>query len=419
MKLKLNKILIIISLLIISCSSHKKHEIKIATGSPGGTYIIVGDAFNQSLNSEVLKFMILKGSEYHSISNIDLVSKHQVDFALTQNDIPNDSNSKNIRVVMPLYTHNLYIIYKPGSIANSLKELVTGRRIGIGPKNGGSALFIMKVFEKFGIKPSEYIPVYCSHDCNMLSDSIDVSCLLAGFNNPRISELLINEHGKLLSLDSYDMLNKGSSVEGFCASYYRAKPYLISKYTYSNYPDNPVLTLGIDIILITNKDTPDDIVYELTKTICDSRSILANTCPLLSNISENFEQSKLNYQIHPGALQFFERNKPSFFEKHSDMIGLLLTFAGMLAAILSAFIKWTARKRKNRIDTYYQKVLNIDSELSHELTSDNIKCFLDELEKIKIDAYDKLIKEKLEANESFRIFVTLLNDTRVKLLAIN
>ena len=68
------------------------------------------------------------------------------------------------------------------------------------------------------------------------------------------------------------------------------------------------------------------------------------------------------------------------------------------------------RLRKNRIDEFYARVLELgrqakatDDPAEHERIRDQIRA-------LQAEAFDLLIDEKLAADESFRIFVTLSDD---------
>ena len=86
-----------------------------------------------------------------------------------------------------------------------------------------------------------------------------------------------------------------------------------------------------------------------------------------------------------------------------------VTFLLISAAI--AFARWRAHRKKDRIDTFYVRVMAIRDRMGGE----DSDVLLAELEALEREAFDSLIKEKLAANESFRIFTDLMGRLRAEL----
>jgi hypothetical protein len=103
------------------------------------------------------------------------------------------------------------------------------------------------------------------------------------------------------------------------------------------------------------------------------------------------------------------RNQPTFWERESEVIGLILTILVVTSGGLTTLFKYLKQRRKDRVDTYYQKVLFV---INHARETDSLekkRKYLSELFLIRNNAFDQLIAEKLDANEAFTIFVNLVN----------
>jgi hypothetical protein len=76
---------------------------------------------------------------------------------------------------------------------------------------------------------------------------------------------------------------------------------------------------------------------------------------------------------------------------------------------LTTLFKYLKQRRKDRVDSYYHKVLLVINHAreTHDLMKKR-KC-LSELFLIRNNAFEQLISEKLDANEAFTIFTNLLN----------
>ena len=75
-------------------------------------------------------------------------------------------------------------------------------------------------------------------------------------------------------------------------------------------------------------------------------------------------------------------------------------------------------RRKNRIDTFYSDVLAIRNSIRETATVEERRKKANEIRALQTTAFELLVDEKLAADESFRIFITLSNDVLQQLGAI-
>jgi len=400
---------------------YSKKKYTLATSGEESTYLMVGEGLSELLNQEYgWNIRIMKGDEYNSIYNCKKLISGEVDFALAQNDISIDDIKENdsvfsdlgIRTVIPVYPELVYIIY-PDTLPEpqSLEELLKGRRIGMGHTDSGSTHVLLALFKNFGIDTSEFTTVYCDSEENELKNlNIDVSCFLTGPNNPRINDMLNAQNGKLYSLDNYKLANEGSAVDGFCYNYPRAYPFIIPKNTYTKKPHQPVLTVAVEAVLLTREGVNKNHIYEMVQAIYSNVQNLANKNGLLLLLDESFDAKRMNFPLHKGTVNYLERNKPSIFERYAELMGVIFSIAIVLFGAVASMRQRLKRKRKDRIDVYYVKVLKFEKLLETNRLN-NTDSAIEELKELKRHAFQQLINEKLSANESFRIFIDLVNET--------
>ena len=405
-----------ISLLLFSSGCGKKKEYKFATTSKGTSYYEVGNLITELINkSDNIHFNMLSGKELGSFVNCKKIYRNEVDFAIAQNDTKvtgfmeqNGSvvDSK-IRTVIPLYPEILFVIYPDSVIANDIKELVTGRRIGVGPYNSGTHRFFEAYLKHCGVDTGTYQFVHTSWAENVVSDKVDISVNVGGYNASAVVKMLNSKKCKIFSLGDYRLYGKGSPVEGFCMNYTTARPFIIPMQTYTFGPKEPVLTLAVDAVLLCRKDIDAEDVYDIVDELMKNSKILVDKNPLLSSINSKFDQGTLNFPLHEGTLRYLERDEPSFIEKHIDIIAFLSTILMAGFGVFMAFIRKLKAAKKDRIDEYYEQVLNIEKNMNSINTLAEINSSLQQLHLIKQDAFKALIEEKLLANESFNIFLGL------------
>ena len=131
---------------------------------------------------------------------------------------------------------------------------------------------------------------------------------------------------------------------------------------------------------------------------------------LFHGLNDDFDVDKLNYPVHPGTRRYLERNEPSFIERYAEVIGVGFTIAFTLIGALVTLRNWNIQRKKDRIDVYYEKLLQIRRSIPRIESPEGVNRTLTEVRDIQEEAFQLLIDEKVSADESFRIFITLCND---------
>jgi hypothetical protein len=209
--------------------------------------------------------------------------------------------------------------------------------------------------------------------------------------------LLSSNEWRLFSLDDIDFAGRGSSVEGFCQYYPRAYPYIIPKNVFGQYPEKPVYSLAMDMLLVTHAGSDSRWVHDLTRDILEGRHYLSQENVLFARVREHFDRDVLNFPLHEGALDYLDRNEPSFFERYAEAFGVVFSIIVVFAGILSSL----KRLKKERIDKYYRQAMKIDN--------------LEDLNKLEEKAIDHLEKDRLSADESFSIFLKIIEKRKQEL----
>jgi len=403
-------ILLLIILSLGACQSKK--ELSLATGSQESTHFRVGTRISQLIATQSQEYLITLMTEgAGSKSNLENLLEEKVDFALVQNDIEIKKDLSKIRTVLPLYPQVLFIIYDPEIEANSLAELVRGRKIAVGPKTGGTVVFVEQLLQSYGIGPNAYELVYGDYKDNVISDSVPISISLTAPNNLRIAKMILKRKGKIWSLDEPQNLGQGTSVEGFCLINPLAHPFIIPKNTFNQYPKEAILTVAVYNLLVTSEETDPSTVYSLVKTILENKEILSSKDIRFRFLNENFIADKsFKFPLHKGTRQYLSRKEPGFFERYAELVGVLITAATIFIGGLSSLIGIGRRRRKNLIDNYYLKVIEIENIIKETEDKVALQNYLDSLTELRQDAFKALVKERLGADESFRIFTDFLAD---------
>ena len=150
------------------------------------------------------------------------------------------------------------------------------------------------------------------------------------------------------------------------------------------------------------------VIYDLIREILRLRPALSDSRPtLFDRLTDDFDVSASTFVLHAGAQDFLRRLEPSFYERFSGLAEVIVT---LLIGIIStgfAAMKIFSARRKNRIDRYYAAAIEIRDSLGEMPDTEAKSLATDKIRALQNSAYAELIDEKLSADESFRIFITL------------
>ena len=131
---------------------------------------------------------------------------------------------------------------------------------------------------------------------------------------------------------------------------------------------------------------------------------------LFGRLSDEFSASDSTFVLHPGAQAFVDRDAPDVYERYSGVAEVVVT---LLIGVISgsyALVQIYNRRRKNRIDEFYVDVMAIrDAALAKNDQAER-DAAIDEVRQLQNSAVQMLVNEKVAADDSFRIFLTLSND---------
>jgi uncharacterized protein YjcR len=106
------------------------------------------------------------------------------------------------------------------------------------------------------------------------------------------------------------------------------------------------------------------------------------------------------------------------YERYSGIAEVAVTVLIALSSAIFAAVRIYRMRRKNRIDTFYSAVIAIKKSIDKTSTEKERQKKADEIRSLQLTAFELLVDEKLAADESFRIFVTLSNDVLRQLGAL-
>jgi TRAP transporter TAXI family solute receptor len=130
---------------------------------------------------------------------------------------------------------------------------------------------------------------------------IDGYALQGGLPNPSVTEAALTRPVRLLSVD------QGVDFSGFLKEFPGFEPTTIPKGTYKGV-DYDVSTMGLSGILVANKNTSPDLIYQMTKTIWGKSCVgyLTKNNRGLAALKRANPTDGLVIPVHPGAARYWK-----------------------------------------------------------------------------------------------------------------
>jgi len=128
---------------------------------------------------------------------------------------------------------------------------------------------------------------------------------------------------------------------------------------------------------------------------------------LLAQVRRPEVQAEFGPAPHPGAVKYYEKDKPPFILAHADYMGLMLTVVVMIGSWIWELRAWMQRKQKNAADDYSNRVMALMNAAREAQTQAALEETRGELLAILTAAVADLDADRL-SEESFSSFRAIL-----------
>jgi uncharacterized protein len=281
-------------------------SIAIATASPGGVYYVYGQALADILRKE-LGIEVTAQATQGTTRNIILIETGHAALGLVTmgtaweawngtGEWTKGQRFRGMRAILPMYDSPFQIAVAKRSNVKSFEQLA-GKQIGAGPRGGTSGTYFPRIFEMLKV------PVALSYGSleEMMSQiaagQLDGVVLATGVPVPSLFKLDEKEGMDYVPFTADQIktlrqqmpeLNDSTIASG-------AYPSLATDYH----------TVGLFNFVITNKDLPDDLVYQIIKaTFNDREQLVQAHSAAEETIPKNINRDTF-LPIHAGALRYY------------------------------------------------------------------------------------------------------------------
>jgi TRAP-type uncharacterized transport system substrate-binding protein len=308
-----------------------------------------------------------------------------------------------VRTVVPLYPSVLHIGVRPDKRAETLAQVLRGATVFAGDEKTPARQLLDRM--KSSMYAWRGIDFSYADSLDSRPDVIFVFAPITPSAAP------VFDGYELFGLGDAADVGAGSAADALALVAPFLRPFVIPEGTYGPLTQTPIATVALDTLLVARADTPLVVVYDLIRSVqIVGPMVVAQRPDLAIDELETFDISHVTFPVHAGTLAFRARSDPGFAERASSIFEMAVTILVALFTALFALVRFVRGLRKGRIDKFYSSALEIRSKLAQERIAERRRAYVIELRQLRTEAFSLLIKEKLAADDSFRILQALIYD---------
>lgn len=401
-------LLLFISIFLFSCNKNYKLDLLVAQEDQ-----TVMNGIAREINTHSRFEINVVGED--SLTEVEAIGElllGQYDITTVDNTLDYHGSKKDLRTVIPFFHEVMVVISRMELTQVEIDSLIKNGHYMVLTKEVDELEFFRRLIPNF--TGDSTINYRLEPHYNLMADLEEYDLLLffSALENYELGQLLFNEDARIYSLDHEDTFGKGSFIEGFCQSYKKTTPYIISRFAFGTTLKDPIYTLAVHELLMATVNTPNKVIYDLIQTIHQHHIVPIFESSNSYTFEVNHQDINLSFPFHAGTIDYLNRDQPSFIERYSEFMGFILS-AFIVIFGLGASVKANMNQRKkDRMDEYYDELLRLKENLN-EVGSKELREKLEEMQRI---VFDLLIKEKLSANNEFVIFMMLWDEIHRELI---
>ncbi len=385
----------------------KTEHLTMAAGASSGESYILGQALKTVVERHYPRIRLTLLETGGTVENLNMLEDGRAQLAAAQSDI---APGPKARAVAVLYDDTFQLLVAKESPFQSFVDL-KGRRIALA-QSGGQYQSFLHVSDHFGLHPDDFQFVGASDQAAgdaFLHGQADAIFRVRAIGDPSIQQLVQSGRVRFLPIAhaaamkiKYPAFNAAVIPEGA----YLGNPPV---------PGQDFPTVSIHRTLLARDNASLAAVRAVTEVLLDRRQELMQEIPanmeevrlLLVQVHRPELQSGLSPALHPGALSFYDKDKPSFLMAHPDYVGLMITVGLMVGSWIWELKRWVQRQQKSNADEYSNRVVALISEVQEVDFLPRLEEIWRELLAILGQAVGDLDSDKL-SEESFNSFRAIL-----------
>jgi TRAP transporter TAXI family solute receptor len=281
-------------------------SLTLGSASPGGVYIVYGDALAKIL-TEKLGIAVNPLPSQGPVHNIKLLETDGAQLGLTTmgvalqgwngtGDWTEGKHFRTMRALFPMYDTPFQAIVLVRSGITSIDQLAD-KRVGVGPRAGTGGVYIPAIFKLLGIPAETEYGSFDAIATKLSAGQLDAFSTLTGAPGSAIEQAAAKNPITFLNLSPEQIEVIRKALPEFSLSKIAAGTYHSLAKDY--------VTIGVYNFAIGRADLPDDLVYQLVKAAFENQPRLVKAT---SAASETIPQNAVKdtfLPFHPGAVRYY------------------------------------------------------------------------------------------------------------------
>jgi uncharacterized protein len=359
------------------------HRLVLAASSHSAESYIVCAAPRNVVERHNGKIKITLLETGGTVESLKLLEDGRAGLAVAQADV---MTGPSARILAVLFDDTFQLVVPRDSPVLDFSGL-RGETIAL-PKSGGQYQSFLRVAGHFGLTESDFHFIGdtdSSADEAFAEGRANALFRVRALGNPSIEKLVQNGGARLVAI---------AHAAAMKIAYPAFTPTIIPAGACLGNPAVPAEDLpsvAVHRTLMASSAVDDETIRAITAALIDYRQEVARGIPdqsadvrlLLAQVRRPEVQAQLGPALHPGALKFYEKDKPPFILAHADYIGVLLTVLAMATSWIWELKAWLQSQQKDAADDYSNRVVALVS-AAREAKSDA------ELERVRGELFDLL-----------------------------
>lgn len=287
-----------------------------------------------------------------SIENMDLLETGQVDLATVQAapNLPDEAMG-----IARLFTDAFHLVVSTKAGISHFAQLA-GHRVAIPPESSAQYPTFWFLADHYGLDPADITALPMSAEAAnfaLLQGQLDAVFRVRAPGNPSIRELIRSGTMEIVPIRQADALQLKQPT---------LYPGTVAKGSYRGFPplpDEHLPTAVTDQLLVARGDLPAGLVYRLTRDIFESRSHLVARYALAGQMAPLLDDADSVIPAHPGARQYFDREKPGLLAQNARLASALLYVVVLVGSGLIALRARWLRGRRLRMGDFNIRLMEI------------------------------------------------------------
>ncbi len=295
---------------------------RIGTGGAGGTYYPIGGLIANAISNPpgsrpcdkggscgVEGLVAIAVSTNASVANVNAIDAGQLDAGLAGAQSVaqgysgegkfEGSPKKNIRMIANLYPEDMHLVTPKGVTLSSLNDL-NGKKVGVAAAGSGTQVSVRMILNKWGIKAEEHELGLGQSTQRLADGQLDAFFYAGGTPFAALIQLGSTKGFELYKFSAEDQKEINKIIPYYIESDIPAGTYESISYD--------VPTVAVSGQLITGKDQPDDLVYQITKALWNdnTRKLLDKGHAKGKVITLANATKGVLIPYHPGAEKYYK-----------------------------------------------------------------------------------------------------------------